>query len=230
MVYNFLRAYHVKNKTNSWKFFISFSIFIGVILILIASAIKILTIPDIPKNAVEQNSLSTIEKGISKIRDIIIPEGSVSRVKQTYAKSNQIPILLERRHVAQGVYAIVKNPFGYGSTYDVNKYSLIADANKFLGISIEDPEYVPAHSHIVGAAVYAGILSIPFWLFMIFINTRIILYNYFDPFLNKFMLFLVPLSLNNMWAIFFSPFANRILLAFSVGVYIVLLPNFKKGI
>ena len=153
-------------------------------------------------------------KMFAPVRDLVAPEGSIVRDKaNALVERGEVPFWYPRRHFVQGLYAISSNLLGYGSSYDPNKFNIISDANALFGLP-DESEYIPAHYHIVGAGVFAGIFALPFWILLIYINAKIVLLSYKEHYLNRFMLFLIPLSLNNIWAIFFSPFSDRILLAF----------------
>jgi hypothetical protein len=155
-------------------------------------------------------------------------KNSVILEKLANLENNGLPFYYTRRSFLHGLYGIVMQPLGYGSSYDPARYNVISDANIFLNFPYEG-EYIPAHSHIVGAAVYSGFLALPFWLFMIYINIRLIFHSYADSFSSKFAVFLILLSLNNLWAIMFSPFSNRILLAFSVAIYTIIFSRRIRG-
>ena len=160
--------------------------------------------------------------------EVILPESSVIKEKMKNIEEKQLPWYNPRRSFLQGIYAAIQRPLGYGSHYNPEKYRVILDANIFLGLP-EEGEYVPAHSHIVGAMVYSGWLSLAFWLFMIYANIKLILYSYTMPALDRIMMFIIPLSLNNLWAIAFSPFSERVLLAFSAAMYILIFTKSREG-
>lgn len=229
LIYYFMRVNLQNNNASFLKSLSYFFIFLMTAFILVISVYKLITIPDAETNRKYANNFFSIEKVTGKLRDIVIPKGSVVREKSKWSKIDEIPIYWDRRRFFQGVFGITQKPLGYGSKYDPNDYSIIQDANNFFGIpSQKTTEYAPNHSHIVGAALHSGLLALPFWLFMIYINCRLVLYNYADTFSNKFMMFVVPLSFSNIWSIFFSPFSERISLAFTVAIYILFMANTRR--
>jgi len=229
LLYYFLRAKHQNNRISLLKSLSYFLLFLTCTLFVLFSVYKLIKIPAKESSGLHSINLTIIEKSTGKLRNILMPRGSVVREKAEWSKKDDIPMYWDRKRFFQGVYAITQKPLGYGSTYDPNDFTLIEDANNFFNIpSLTTNEYVPDHSHIVGAALHSGVLALPFWLFMIYINLKLVLYNYAHTFASKFMMFIVPSSLSSLWAIFFSPFSDRILLAFSVSVYILIFTNTNR--
>ena len=110
---------------------------------------------------------------------------------------------------------IIENPiWGYGSyAKDKNRYRERYLMRHGYYVSSEEKEdMLPGHSYFLGAWVYSGVLSAPFWLFVIAqiflcLKNGTMLRN------RRLMGIVVFLMLSYTWKIFFSPFADRILFA-----------------
>ena len=114
------------------------------------------------------------------------------------------------------LYAISKNPIvGYGS-YAKDDYGLTISYeegasywNTYKGrFTIDRYEMIPGHSYILGAWVYAGILGLVFWIYVIAVILKFTM-KYLCCYPRLLCYFVITICMM-LWDIFFSPFANRL--------------------
>jgi hypothetical protein len=116
------------------------------------------------------------------------------------SETEGVGILSGRIDFIEGLYAIYLNPIvGYGS-YASENNGISQDLYRILGItSIEPRESMPNHSHILGAWVYSGLLSLPLWMYIVALVLKA-LGRVID---SSYAGFFVPFALVVLWNIFF---------------------------
>lgn len=112
---------------------------------------------------------------------------------------------------------IKDNPvWGYGSyAMDKDNYQeryYIRHGYYVHADDIDEDQLLPGHSYFLGAWVYSGILSVPFWLYVLYLVAMCLKR---DAMLRqpRLMGLIVMLIMSYVWKILFSPFADRILFA-----------------
>lgn len=129
-------------------------------------------------------------------------------------KNTAAGIASGRLDFAISLKLISENPFwGYGSyAIDKDGYKERYLESHGYEVSGEDrgESMLPGHSYFLGAWVYSGLLSVPFWLYIIgqicfCLKNGTMLKNF------RLMGIVVLLMSSYIWKIFFSPFADRIL-------------------
>jgi len=112
---------------------------------------------------------------------------------------NPVSVLIAGRgSLPTAIRAISDRPwFGHGSRAYNPKYANAI--TRLRGINV-----IPAHSCLLSAWVFAGILSLPFWIAVLTIHTRILLFalNHGHA---QFVLLSAYLFMDGFWNIFFSP-------------------------
>ncbi len=123
---------------------------------------------------------------------------------------------LIKEHPIVGYGSYAKDKYGYAEKYlDTHKYNYVKNTD-------ESDEYLPGHSYILGSWVYAGILSLPFWLYVLW--QIIVLIRKGNILKSKRMLGMVSLlTMLYLWNILFSPFSDR--LQFLVFILIIVFLN-----
>lgn len=119
----------------------------------------------------------------------------------------------------ESLYSVAQRPIlGYGS-YAIDDLGVQTDFYKLIGANgKESKELIPCHSHILGAWVWSGILSLPFWLFAFWHIGRNLFYNYDERFIGV----IIPYSIFIFWHMLFSPIGYRVDLAFLIGLIFAL--------
>lgn len=111
----------------------------------------------------------------------------------------------------QAIYAVGEKPLlGYGSYPDTDKefYKNFYKSTEFENITGKIPDHMPTHSHILGAWIMSGLLSVPFWVYTIYIVlTYLFRYSLYD---RRLALFSVTMSVYVIWNFMFSPFQARL--------------------
>jgi hypothetical protein len=123
------------------------------------------------------------------------------------------------------LYAIARSPLlGYGANAPDND-GIQSDFYKLVGLNSMDVKAdVPNHSHILGAWIWSGILSVPFWIFIL---QKI--YNGFLSLRNhRLSCVCISYTIFALWHILFSPLAYRIDLCFLVGLFFALSYNQER--
>ena len=185
---------------------------------------------NIQSTLISYTSNSLLKEGTNTSESFMIKmlNDSYLLEKTNIEHEKRVPFWYTRRQFLQGVYILFDSPLGLGTKYDPTKYNYIERANNFFGLPFEN-EIIPYHSHIIGAAVFYGVLSLPYWLFMLYINTRIIFMSLsIGHSLHRYVGFLLPLSFHQIWQIFFSPLSNRILIALPLAIYVFAQINSQK--
>lgn len=150
--------------------------------------------------------------------------GERAKEKYEFQSKSEIGLVSGRADFLTALYAISKKPiWGYGS-YARDRDHIIRDFNTLMGLPYfgerKGGNFVPGHSYILGAWVYAGILGLFFWIFVlkkIFIFLRYYLFN--KP---KLIYINLLLTSNFLWDIFFSPFSDRLNFVFYILVIIII--------
>lgn len=137
---------------------------------------------------------------------------------QKYEKqviNSKLGLAAGRGEFFMGLYAVKDSPIlGFGSfAKDNSNYALRFlqkfDSDNSLAItSVRYRTDIPAHSHIVCAWVWHGLVGLIFWSYIVYLII-IYLWRYLmkDPLLIAFSLLM---SFVFLWNIFFSPFMDRI--------------------
>jgi hypothetical protein len=116
----------------------------------------------------------------------------------------------------ESVYAVVNSPIvGYGS-YAIDDVHIRANFASAFGLPVPqkaEGELIPCHSHILGAWVWSGLLSVPFWVMLInkIIRSLFVVHDF------RLLGICIPFALFLMWHILFSPIGYRVDLCFFVG-------------
>jgi hypothetical protein len=137
--------------------------------------------------------------------------------------------------------AVLDSPIlGHGSWAQDNKYvDMLLDAMIENGEEL-DPDvieessngYIPAHSYLMGAWVWAGIFGGIFWMYVLWLAVKaIVLCAMRRP---PYALFYVYMFGGTVWAILFSPFGvtARIITAMAIIMFLDVLqlgPNYKSA-
>lgn len=123
----------------------------------------------------------------------------------------------------ESLYAVIRSPLlGYGS-FGLDREDIQIDFAKLMGLPQDPSDLVPCHSHILGAWVWSGVLSVPFWLLIIFnIFKSIFVAQDF-----RLLGICIPFSAFLLWHILFSPIGYRVDLSFYVGLLFVLKDQLK---
>ena len=120
----------------------------------------------------------------------------------------------------QGIYGVLERPMlGYGSyasdSTRIRERFMDRFGLKWSGGS----SGLPGHSHIIGAWLFAGALSVPFWVYVIKLLVSFVWRaNETDQ---RLLGYFFPLVLFTLWNILFSPFANRIELGFVIAFTVI---------
>jgi hypothetical protein len=157
----------------------------------------------------------------------ILGEGAMNKY-QLQANNEVFGLASGRLDFFEGIYGALQRPIlGYGSyaqdTTDIRKH--FAEA---LGLqaSQSNQRGLPGHSHIVGAWLFAGALSLPFWVYTIkILGTFVLRAATADQ---KMIGYFLTVVLYSLWNIMFSPFSNRIDLAFVIAFAIILTNRVKQ--
>lgn len=107
---------------------------------------------------------------------------------------------------------------GYGS-YAKDKDERAYEKFKEIGLernvkykqSLVRQKMIPGHSYILGAWVYNGILSVPFWIYVVYLLISFMAKGvFYDMRITPLLIIWVCMTL---WNVFFSPFSDRPILA-----------------
>lgn len=108
--------------------------------------------------------------------------------------------------------------FGYGS-YAKDKDERAYEKFKEIGLerdvkykqSLVRQRMIPGHSYILGAWVYNGILSVSFWIYVVYLLISFMAKGvFYDMRITPLLIIWVCMTL---WNVFFSPFSDRPILA-----------------
>lgn len=131
-----------------------------------------------------------------------------------------------RKEFWMGLYAVKDSPvLGFGSfAKDNNNYALkflqYFDPDNLMAInSFRYNAYIPAHSHIVCAWLWHGLVGLLFWSYIVYL-LLLFLWKYLMKY-PSLIAFSLLMSFVLLWNIFFSPFVDRIGEAMKI-VFIVL--------
>lgn len=154
--------------------------------------------------------------------------GELAYNKYQMQKNTEAGLASGRLDFVISWHLITENPiWGYGS------YALDKDGykNRYLerhGYEVQGEEkednMLPGHSYFLGAWVYSGILSVPFWGYVLY---QLFLCLSCGTFLKqpRIMGLVVLLMCSYLWKILFSPFADRILIISFLMILLFLKSN-----
>lgn len=154
--------------------------------------------------------------------------GEWAQYKYELQSSNDNDIVLGSRMVTfEGLYIILKDPiWGYGP-YAKDNHGYIQEFGRMMGIEYDSSKLLGGHSYLIQFWTYGGILSLLFWIYVIYISIVFILRGItYIPRLTPFLLISTILLLYN---ILFSPFSNRIDNAFVVTAIILIINEVKNN-
>jgi O-antigen ligase len=159
--------------------------------------------------------------------------GEAELHKMEIQKSSKIGVLSGRGEFIAAAMAIKDEPLlGHGSFAKDKvgygyKAALLASFSEEVVVDIErkgETNYIPAHSHLLQAWVYNGILGGIFWIFILYLLFKFLINNAFlFPF---YMAYILASLFSIIWSIIFSPFSNKPFLAASITFFLVLM---KEG-
>jgi hypothetical protein len=163
---------------------------------------------------------------INETYSYMAKEGTLGeKAKNKYldqSSNEEFGILSGRIDFFEGLYGISENPIiGYGS-YAKDNTNIRTRFAETFGLPLKRSyinKGLPGHSYIVGAWLFAGILSLPFWIYVIFI-----LLKYFKKYLFEeleLIAYIVISIITLFWNVFFSPFSGR--LEFSMVIVTLIL-------
>lgn len=145
--------------------------------------------------------------------------GQAAKVKYDLQKNSAIGLASGRADFFIALKMIEESPIiGYGS-YAKDKHELAYQETKELGLKTKGlylqhkirNKFIPGHSYILGAWVYNGILSLPFWIYSIILIAQYFKKNLYSDL--RITPIMIVWNLIMLWNIFFSPFANRPVIA-----------------
>ena len=100
----------------------------------------------------------------------------------------------------------------YGADYET--IMRIDEREKLFGVRT-----IPAHSHILGCWMWAGIPGLLPWLYIIYLfYVTLVKRSYVYPSYFGYFAFMIP---NELWAIFFSPYGGRVNMGFLIAACLV---------
>jgi hypothetical protein len=141
-------------------------------------------------------------------------------------------ITLGRAEVFIAFNASIQKPLlGYGSwAKDVGGIFNLALAELNGHVSTSESDFIPAHSLLLGAFLYAGFFGFLSILFLMFLFFKIFFNNYFKAFDGDYFAPLyIYLFSDMLWAMIFSPFGLlRTTFPFFAAVFIVYCGKSKK--
>lgn len=160
-----------------------------------------------------------------------------AQVKSRKNKGVLAMIAAGRSEVFCGVYCAIRHNafFGVGP-WAIDTHGYIGDYLAEYGdvedyeMYIKSVEYhakvgdgkvrlIPAHSHIIGFWVYYGILTMPFWLYFIYLLYRQCRYNLaVVPQLYGYFALIIP---SYMWHVMFSPYAGRGSVPLTIAIILI---------
>ncbi len=150
---------------------------------------------------------------------------------QSQLQSKQGLLLSGRPEILVSSQAVLDSPIlGHGSWAKDPQYAeMLHDLEVRYGMTnIDDMDYVleetngliPAHSHIMGAWVFAGIAGVPIWIYLFLITVKAITQIYLRrPTLTPLYGWLF---VSLLWAILFSPFGSTVRITEAITINIVI--------
>ncbi len=154
--------------------------------------------------------------------------GEWAQYKYELQSSNNNDIVLGSRMITfEGLYVILKDPiWGYGP-YAKDNHGYIQEFGRMMGTEYDSSKLLGGHSYLIQFWTYGGILSLPFWIYVIYICIVFIVRGItYVPCLTPFLLISTILLLYN---ILFSPFSNRIGNAFVVTAIVLIINEVKNN-
>jgi len=158
--------------------------------------------------------------------------GAAAQEKYEVESSGRYGILVGgRTEFVVGLEAALNSPLiGHGSWAKDWRYSSrlegFRDDSGYGAVGPADSWLIPTHSYLMGAWVCAGILGLPFWLWVLSLPVRGLgrLYSIAEP-LTPLIAFL---AIGLIWDVLFSPFgaAQRFSMSFAVVTLIWLLESY----
>ena len=145
-------------------------------------------------------------------------------------KNSELGLTSGRSDFFRSLYLAKNKPlFGYGSYARNNEGMLesyyIEHNLEYDSFKLKD-SMMPGHSYLMGGWVYAGILGLIFWLYVLKLIGKYLLNGLLRD--NKLIGINVLLTFTTLWNIFFSPFANRLNFLFYI-IMVVLTINARNS-
>lgn len=132
-----------------------------------------------------------------------------------------------------GLIAVYDSPLiGYGS-WPLDKYGFYYRVCDLFEQKPDRNYYrygyplIPSHSHIISAWVEHGILSLPFFVYAIFLAIRAIMLPIGDP--QRLQLWVMAAAAASLWNIPFSPISYRMEMAMTLVVFISQYLEWKRS-
>ncbi len=124
-----------------------------------------------------------------------------------------------------GLYAASKEPiWGYGS-YARDEKGVTRDFIRHTGINeysdLSKKSLIPTHSHIIYYWVCNGIMTLPFWIYIIYLLCCFIFRGNWC-YSTSMAAYYVVSSILLLWNIFFSPFQSRLDMSFTIIAVLVI--------
>ncbi|MFZ5919692.1 MAG: hypothetical protein ACOYY3_01410 [Chloroflexota bacterium] len=145
--------------------------------------------------------------------------GDTSRVRSQIRSASIAKLIISgRSDFLPALYAIRDSPFlGYGSwardpEYRSYLYDLVrlgyVDVSESARIDylVTSSDIIPAHSHILQAWVWSGVLGVLFWVVVLVIIVRAIIKTITSP--SRLFPLVVFVSILSIWNLLFSPFGS----------------------
>jgi hypothetical protein len=144
--------------------------------------------------------------------------GEKARQKYEMDTGGKLGLLIGGRvEVIPAIFAVTDSPIlGHGSWARDARYRHYLLLARDLGYGrseaeleqgLERSDLIPAHSHILQAWVWAGILGALFWLVVLLVVMRTVMLTFRFP--NRIYIPVLFLGLNDVWNILFSPFGSE---------------------
>lgn len=157
--------------------------------------------------------------------------GEYGKLKYESQEKEKGGIVSSRSYFVKGLITLTHYPLGGLSNdgRDVNdNLEIRQEYAQIMEIPVPSSKNLMGHSVILNWWIAFGILSVPFWLYIIWllISCFKYLFNSYDD--NVFVALMFYSSLNMLWDIFFSPFGGRIGYGLSIILIIYILSSSKK--
>jgi len=140
-------------------------------------------------------------------------------------------VLSGRSEFMASIPAIVDSPIlGHGSWAEDQKYAdFLLNINEMLGTARNESEIarsvkmstlIPAHSHVLQAWVWAGVLGAVFWIYLLSLVLRSLWYSLRFP--NWMLLLVLFVGIRAIWDWAFSPFGSLMRLTWAWEIMLMI--------